>query len=127
MALALDRVAFLELLLNYGVSVQSILNQNLLEFLYGYVALVRKNWSTMKYKKNDYCSLIEKKKVSELWGITEHEEDKVCIKLDVIQKSINKLCKRFIKKGDVIYSKVNLNIITFLTFYSLCNFFLRSI
>ena len=117
MALALDRVAFLELLLNYGVSVQSILNQNLLEFLYGYVARVHTN-STMKYTENDYCSLTEKEKVSELWGFPEHEEAEVCIKLDVIEKNINVLCKRFIKKGDVIYSQVNLNIIKFFTFCS---------
>ena len=117
MALALDRVAFLKLLLNYGVSVQSILNQNLLEFLYGYV-LVNTNCSTMKYEKNDYCRLSEKEKekVSELMGFLEHEEDEVCIKLEVIQKNINNLCKCFIKKGDDIYFKVNMNIIKFFHF-----------
>ena len=68
MALALDRVAFLELLLNYGVSVQSILNKNLLEFFYGYRALVRTNCSTMKYEENDYLvmNIEEREKVSEL-------------------------------------------------------------
>ena len=127
MALALDRIAFLELLLNYGASVQSILNQNLLEFLYGYVALAHTSGSTMKYKKNDYCSLIEKEKVSELLVFTEHEGDKVCIKLDVIQKNINKFCKCLIKERDVIYSKVNLSIIKFFIFYYLRNCFLHSI
>ena len=118
MALALDRVAFLELLLNYGVSVQSILNKNLLGFLYGYRALVRTNCSTMKYEENDYLvmNIEEREKVSELWSFNEHEEDKVCIKLEVIQKNINKLCKRFIKKGDYIYSKVILNISKFFYF-----------
>ena len=68
MALALDRVAFLELLLNYGVSVQSFLKKNLLEFLYGYRALVRTNCSTMKYEENDYLvmNIEEREKVSEL-------------------------------------------------------------
>ena len=81
MALALDCVTILELLLNYGVSVQSILNKNLLEFLYGYRALVQTNCSTMKYEENDYVemNIKEREKVSELWSFNEHEEYEVCI------------------------------------------------
>ena len=113
MALALDRVQFLKLLLNYGVSVQSILTQNLLEFLYGYVTIVRTNSSPMKYEEADYCDFEKKDLVPELCRLIEHKKGSacknVCIKLDVIKRNINKLCDCFIKKGDDISTEVSLN------------------
>ena len=112
MALALNRVAFLELLLNYGVSVQSILTQNVLQFLYGYVATVRTNCSPIKYEAADFCVFEEIDLVPELCQVIEHTKGfaskKFSIKLDVIKKNINKLCNRFIKKGDEIYTEVSL-------------------
>ena len=112
MALALDRVQFLKLLLNYGVSVQSILTQNLLEFLYGFVTIVRTNSSPIKYEEADYCDFKEKDLVPELFRLIEHKKRsawKACIKLDVIKRNINKLCDCFIKKGDDISTEVSLN------------------
>ena len=112
MALALNRVAFLELLLNYGVSVQSILTENFLQFLYGYVAIIRTNCSPIKYEAADYCDFEEIDLVPELCHLIEHKKSltskSFCIKLDVIKKNINKLCNRFIKKGDEICTEVSL-------------------
>ena len=112
MALALDRVQFLKLLLNYGVSVQSILTQNLLEFLYEFVTIVRTNSSPIKYEEADYCDFEEKDLVPELCRLIEHKKRsacKACITLDVIKRNINKLCDCFIKKGDDISTEVSLN------------------
>ena len=114
MALALNRVAFLELLLNYGVSAQSILTQNFLQFLYGYVAIVSANSSPIEYEAADYCNFENEEKdlVPELCHIIDHKKGfvskNICIKLDVIKKNINKLCNRFLKRGDEIYTEVSL-------------------
>ena len=47
MALALNNVEFVELLLEYGVSIGSILTKEVVEFLYGYRALDKS--SPMRY------------------------------------------------------------------------------
>ena len=114
MALALNRVKFLELLLNYGISIQSILTQNFLQFLYGYVAIVRNNCSPIKYEAADFCNFKEINLVPELCHVFEHTKGfaskNFCIKLDVIKKNINNLCNRFIKKGDEISTEVSFSI-----------------
>lgn len=112
MALAQNRVTFLEVLLNCGVNLQSFLTQNILQFLYGYVAIVRTNYSPIKYESGDYCDVEENDLVSELCQINESKKrltlKKSGIKLDVIKKNINKLCNRFMKKGNEIYTEVSL-------------------
>lgn len=49
MSLALDRVNFVRLFLRYGVSIETILSNDVLEFLYGYAARASPT-STLKYE-----------------------------------------------------------------------------
>ena len=105
MALALNRVAFLELLLNYCVGVNSFLNKPLLEFLYGYAS--RSNLSPIKEmldENNDYYSFDKSYKhyniVRTLCSYTGQKTSKCCIELSKIRDKIVKiLCCRMIKKG----------------------------
>lgn len=55
MALALNRVEFLELLLYYCVSVKGILTKPVLEFLYGYASFKYQSPIKEMVRDDDYC------------------------------------------------------------------------
>lgn len=115
MALALNRVAFLELLLNYCVSVSSFLTKPLLEFLYGYAS--RSNTLPIKDmvdEDNDYYPADENYKhyntAKTLCSYTGYEASKCSIQLSKIRDIIKILCGRMIKKGHEEFIEVILKV-----------------
>ena len=103
MALALNRVDFLELLLNYCVSVNSILTKSLLQFLYGYQSRISQSPIKEMIETKDYCSVDESDKhyntIKTLCGYTGQEMNKCCIQLSKVGDVVKKLCGNMIKKG----------------------------
>ena len=103
MALALNRVDFLELLLNYCVSVNSILTKSLLQFLYGYQSRISQSPIKEMIEDKHYCSVDENCKhyntIKTLCGYTGQETSKCCIQLSKIGGLVEKLCGNMIKKG----------------------------
>ena len=122
MALALNRVAVLELLLNYCVGVSSFLTKPLLEFLYGYAS--RSNTSPIKEmvdEDNDYYPVDGNYKhyntVKTLCSYTGYETSKCSIQLSKIRDIIKILCGRMIKKGHEEFIEVIYNIYIYIYIY----------
>ena len=114
MALALNRVDFLELLLNYCVSVNSILTESLLQFLYGYQSRISQSPIKEMIEDKDYCSVDDNYKhyntIKTLCGYTGQETSKCCIQLSKIEDVVNKSCGNMIKKGHEKFIEVILKI-----------------
>ena len=109
MALALNRVDFLELLLHYCVSVKAILTQPVLGFLYGYASYKYQSPIKEMVRDVDYCKYEETKyfdTVKTLCSYTGQKLDKCCIKLSKIKDIIRRLCGRLIAKGDEDFIQV---------------------
>ena len=109
MALALNRVEFLELLLYYCVSVNAILTKPVLEFLYGYASYKYQSPIKEMIRDVDYCKYEEPKysdTVKTLCSYTGQKLDKCCIKLSKIKDIIRKLCGRMITKGNEDFIQV---------------------
>ena len=109
MALALNRVDFLELLLHYCVSVKAILTQPVLGFLYGYASYKYQSPIKEMVRDVDYCKYEETKysdTVKTLGSYTGQKLDKCCIKLSKIKDIIRRLCGRLIAKGDEDFIQV---------------------
>lgn len=109
MALALNRVEFLELLLYYCVSVKGILTKPVLEFLYGYASFKYQSPIKEMVRDDDYCKYEETKysdTVKTLCSYTGQKVDKCCIKLSKIKDIVRRLCGRMITKGDEDFMQV---------------------
>lgn len=109
MALALNRVEFLELLLYYCVSVKGILTKPVLEFLYGYASFKYQSPIKEMVRDDDYCKYEETKysdTVKTLCSYTGQKVDKCCIKLSKIKDIVRRLCGRMIPKGDEDFMQV---------------------
>ena len=110
MALALNHVGFLELLLNYYVSVSSILTKPLLEFLYGYASRINLSPIKEMFNDSDY-SKIEKTynhlhTVKKLCNYAGQDTTRCCIPIPKIRKIVKKFCSRLINKEHQEFMKV---------------------
>ena len=113
MALALNRVAVLELLLNHDVNIKSFLKTTLLEFSYGYAS--RSNFSPMKKmidEDKDYDSFKgddkHYKTVTKLCSYNGQEVEKCSIDLSKIEVIVKRLCRSMIKAGHEDFTEVML-------------------
>ena len=103
MALALNRVEFLELLLHYCISLKSIIKKPVLEFLYGYASYKYQSPINKMIKDDDYFGYDDpdySATVKTLCTYTGQQTNKCCISLSKIEEIIRRLCTRLITKGN---------------------------
>nr|XP_047126608.1 transient receptor potential cation channel subfamily M member 1-like isoform X2 [Hydra vulgaris] len=100
MALAMDRVEFVKLFLNYGISIQSLLSPDVLQFLYGYRC--KKPLSVLNHlttKKNftaacgDYLDVMET-----LCSYDKYDPNSISLSLNKVKKIVNAACSIFMRQ-----------------------------
>ncbi|XP_047126609.2 transient receptor potential cation channel subfamily M member 1 isoform X2 [Hydra vulgaris] len=100
MALAMDRVEFVKLFLNYGISIQSLLSPDVLQFLYGYRC--KKPLSVLNHlttKKNftaargDYLDVMVT-----LCSYDKYDPNNISLSLNKVKKIVNAACSIFMRQ-----------------------------
>ena len=112
MALALGRVDFVKLLLDQGVSIHSILTNEVLQFLYGYQSYMDNSTLRYEFSENDYVNADSSEAykyiinlVCSYGGIN----PRYCaIPRNIIESVIQKLCYTFIREGDERFTEVSI-------------------
>ena len=105
MSLAMNRVDFVRTLLSYGISVNTILTTERLEFLYGYRAHIMDSSLRYKINKIDNVSTstnggVDKDVIKLLCSYEQGLNSGKCsIPRSVIRKIIKEMCSKFIREG----------------------------
>ena len=99
MAIAMNRVDFVNLFLSYGISIQSILTPQVLEFLYGYLCQNSHSILNLVLKKEyEPASGIYKDVMQLLCSYEKYDDKKISISLTKIKSVIKDACSVFMKQ-----------------------------
>ena len=104
MALAMNRVSFVRLFLKYGVSINTVLNQKNLEFLYGYCSKVHSY--AYKFDEKHYKSSAHEHVIKLLCGYGNCSITASSIPVKVIIAAFKKLCSKFMRDGSEQFVQV---------------------
>ena len=100
MALAMDRIDFVKLFLNYGISIQALLTPDVLEFLYGYRSKGAHSILNRLIKKSNYLSASGKFKevMEQLCSYEKYDPKTISISLSTIKDVVNDACSDFMRR-----------------------------